>query len=182
MAPSHKNVSKFDNPIDILLNHQLQFCGITMLITTAPSKTVTSILGKWLWYQFLNTSVLQSLCRTEKCWRKGCTLMLEELIHRLWNIVWQCYITSCICDINMPLNTYGISCWLLNHLCASAMKGFLCCVGTGVVFNVSHTGIGEDWFLYFERANYIVFLIKQKFSVSYWCRYVHQLVKRDWQT
>ena len=31
-------------------------------------------------------------------------------------------------------------------------------------------------------TNYMVFLIEQTFSDSYWCRYLHQPIIRDWQT
>ena len=47
------------------------------------------------------------------------------------------------------------------------MKGLPCCAGNGVVVHVIHTGSGEDWCLYLGRANYIVLLIEQTFSVSY---------------
>ena len=117
----------------------LQLCGINMLISTVPSKTVASTLNKWSLYQFLNTSVLQILCLTWQRWRKGWTLMFKEVnvnfhpwperlyrawwgscsiflkcnqflgtvrfVHHLLNFVWQCYIISWICDINMPFNT-----------------------------------------------------------------------------
>ena len=55
----------------------------------------------------------------------------------------------------MLFNVWRISRWMLSHSYISIMKGILCCAWTGAVFNVIHTGRGEDWCLYLRWKTYI---------------------------
>ena len=88
--PSRKNVSEFDNPVDILINHFLALWD-QHVYNNSSIQNGRIHFGQVALVPISKQLGLQILCLTEQCWRKGCSLRFEELV-QIFTLDLTCYI------------------------------------------------------------------------------------------
>ena len=216
LRPSRKNVSEFDNPVDILLNH-LAVIWDQHVNNNCAVQNSRIHFGQVI---LVPISKHFGTCATD--FVPNLTALEERVHSHVWKLM-QIFIldlrdyiepgeeaaVSFLSVISFlgPLDFFTI-CWILSGNVISSVEFVTStCRSTprelAVGCWITHIPVlWKDSFaiqdmalwsmlsthavvktcFYLGRTNYMVFLIEQTFSVSYWWRYLHQPVIRDWQT